>query len=183
MTEEPSVYEQMKEEEEKRQKKGERKGQRGRPRKQKETRVAHESSEDEEVLQQQLRLDDSSEYSEENPEPDEVEPTSDFVTKELEVGDFILVELDVEEGRFKGQRMLHYVGVVEGFSETMIKLKYLRFSSSCGKTSTFHFPDWNDVCEVERKKLKGVLPKPNAGATPRLQRLLKFPLLDGYNLQ
>ena len=183
MTEDPEVYADMKEKEEKRKRKSEGTGKRGRPKKSRPVRAVHDSSEDEEGVQN-VPLNDSSEYSDEQPETDEVQPMSDFVSKEPEVGDYVVLELDIEEGRFKGKRKLHFVGMVEEVGSTgSLKIKYLRLTSQCGNFTNFHFPKVQDTEEVQREKVLGVLHKPITGSTSRLTSLLRFPALRGYNLQ
>ena len=182
MTEDPGVYAEIQENEEKKKRKSEGKGKRGRPKKSRPVNDLHDSSEDEQGMQP-VQLDDSSEYSDEAPERDEVLPASDFINKEPEVDDFVLVELKASEGRFAGNRPLHYVGQVqELLANSRLRVHYLRLTSRCGSWANFHFPERVDESEVDWELVKGVLGKPHTGATKRLRGLFRFPQLASYNL-
>ena len=183
MTEDPAVYAELKEKEERGKRKSEGKGKRGRPKKIRTATAVGDSSEDEQGLQP-VDLNDSSEYSDEVAETDEVEAPSHFINKEPEVGDFVLTKFDVEEGRFKGKRKLHYIGQVQEVpSSAKLSIRFLRLTSVCGNVANFHFPDVNDASDHPREQVVGVLQKPKPGLTRRLSGLFRFPLLDEYNIR
>ncbi|MPC27072.1 hypothetical protein E2C01_020227 [Portunus trituberculatus] len=87
------------------------------------------SSEDED--NPELVLDDSSEYSDEADGEAEDQPYP-FVLKEAEIGDFILVELELEEGRNAGEKV-HYVGKIFSIKDdTSYNVSFLRIKSKFG---------------------------------------------------
>ena len=102
--------------------------------------VTHNSSEEEdEVI---MQLDDSSEYSDEF-EGNENEAPSIFQDRQAIVGDFVLVELELEEGRNAGDKV-HYVGKVMSVSEESgeFSVSYLRLSGKYGINDTFLFSSY-----------------------------------------
>lgn len=74
---------------------------------------AYDSNSSEESDGVQMQLNDSSEYSDENckDEAPHKESTSIFEDKTPEPGDFILVELKVEEGKMKGTPLTYVIRV------------------------------------------------------------------------
>ena len=143
--------------------------------------VTHNSSEEEdEVI---MQLDDSSEYSDEF-EGNEDEAPSIFQDRQAVVGDFVLVELELEEGRNAGDKV-HYVGKVMSVSEESgeFSVSYLRLSGKYGINDTFYFPVIEDTGEVSSEKVLGVLCEPVKGRTQRLSNILKFPFaFDNYGI-
>ena len=127
-----------------------------------------------------LQLDDSSEYSEEVEEQDNT--PYPFADKEPEAGDFILIELELEEGRNVGTKV-NYVGKVLAVEENGgFRVSFLRMSSSFDR-DTFHFPIIEDISEVPQDRFKGVL-MPLKGSTKRLSSIIKIsPPLTGFNMR
>ena len=177
LTENEEAITMLREKDEKRKKKEEKKTtttRRGRPRQRKV--VARDSSEEEEEDHATLELDDSSEYSDEVEDNDDQAP-SPFQDRQAAVGDFVLVELELEEGRNAGAKV-HYVAKVLSVSEESeeISVSYLRMSGKYGVCDTFYFPIIEDTGDVGRDKVLGVLCEPVKGRTQRLSNILKFPL-------
>ena len=175
----------LREKDEKRRKKEEKKTNkpsRGRPRqKQVATHTSEEEEEDEDAVI--LRFDDSSEYSDEFEEFEDEAP-SIFQDRQAIVGDFVLVELELEEGRNAGEK-IHYVAKVLGWSEEseQFSVSYLRLSGKYGINDTFYFPVIEDIGEVTKEKVLGVLYEPEKGRTQRLSNILKFPCaFDKYKM-
>ena len=164
-----------------------RKGIRGRPRKvSTEVRPQANESSEEEGQNVNVSFQDSSEYSEEEPEQQgNFEQPSPFQEKVPEVGDYVLMDLELEGGRFAGERV-HYVGKVVGIESDVLTINYLRLSAKFGNLErpTFYFPDEEDKREEHKDSVVGVLKTPVAGATKRLKKIVKFdvPLL-GYSLR
>ena len=125
-------------------------------------------------------MDDSSEYSDEVEE--DLHTPYPFADKEPEVGDFILVELELEEGRFVGAKV-HYVGKIVGMGEEGgFSVNFLRVKSAFHR-DTFCFPVIEDITEVDRSCCKGVL-VPLKGSTQRLSHLIKISSpLHGFNIR
>ena len=154
---------------------------RGRP-KQKQV-ATQDSDDDDEEDAVVMRFDDSSEYSDEFEEIEE-ETTSIFQDRQAIVGDFVLVELELEEGRNAGDK-IHYVAKVLGWSEEseLFSLSYLRLSGKYGINDTFYFPVIEDIGEVSKENVLGVLHEPEKGRTQRLSNILKFPCaFDQYKI-
>ena len=131
-----------------------------------------------------MQLNDSSEYSDEVLEEEDVTAPTPFQQKEIEEGDFILVELRMEEGRNVGAK-LHYVGKVLAIDDSgEYNVSFLRMSGKFGVNDTFYFPIIEDEMAVKKEEILGVLFEPSKGKTQRLSNILKFdiPLLD-YNLR
>ena len=154
---------------------------RGRP---KQKQVASQDSDDgDEEDAVVMRFDDSSEYSDELEEIEE-ETTSIFQDRQAIVGDFVLVELELEEGRNAGDK-IHYVAKVLGWSEEseLFSVSYLRLSGKYGIDDTFYFPVIEDIGEVSKEKVLGVLHEPEKGRTQRLSNILKFQCaFEKYNI-
>ena len=73
------------------------------------------------------------------------------------MGDFVLVELPLEEGRNVGS-IVCYVAQVLGIEDGgMLNLSFLRMKATCILKNTFHFPYKTDVLTVDREQCKGVL--------------------------
>ena len=127
-----------------------------------------------------LQLDDSSEYSDEVEEV--INSPYPFVDKEPEVGDFILVELELEEGRNVGGKVC-YVGQIMGVGEDgSFSVSFLRINSSFYR-DTFRFPIIEDISDVPPNRCKGVL-MPLKGSTKRLSSLVKISTpLNGFNMR
>ena len=127
-----------------------------------------------------LALDDSSEYSDEVEEdPERPYP---FADKFPEVGDFILVELQLQEGRSAGDNV-YYVGKILALCDNGgFRVSFLR-ASSVFVRDTFRFPIIEDISEVEQSRCKGVL-VPLRGSTQRLSNIIKIsPPLQSYNMR
>ena len=181
LTENEEAIEMLREKEERRRKKEEKKGtkqSRGRPRKK---QVVIQDSEEENEEEVPMTLDDSSEYSDEFEEPDE---SPLFQEREARVGDFVLVELVIEAGRFVGEK-IHYVAKVLDRSEEsgLLSVSYLRLSGKYGMNDTFYFPVIEDVGEVTTEMVMGVLHEPEKGRTQRLSNIVTFSCkFDGYKI-
>ncbi len=112
------------------------------------------SSSDSEDDPMPVELDDSTEYS------DEVEDLAlglseyPFTEKEVEVDDFVLVELEVEAKRESSK--VYYVGKVLGREGGKYNISFLRNKCVYVK-ATFVFPDIEDEQEVESERVIGVL--------------------------
>ena len=130
-----------------------RKGIRGRPRKvSTEVRPQEKDSSEDEEQNLNVSFQDSSEYSEEEPEQQEnFEEPSPFQGKVPEVGDYLLLELELEDGRFAGERV-NYVGKVENVQCDVLYINYLRLSGKFGKDDTFYFPDSVDNREEKKRQ-------------------------------
>ena len=119
-----------------------------------------------------LELDDSSEYSDEVEE--ELRASYPFADKFPEAGDFILVELELEEGRNVGAKV-NYVGKVLAVEENGgFRVSFLRMTSSFYR-DTFCFPIIEDISEVPLERCKGVL-IPLKGSTKRLSSIVEISL-------
>ena len=180
LTEDEEALAILREKDEKRRKKQEKKtttAKRGRPKQRKV--VAHNSS-DEEVDDVLPQLDDSSEYSDEEVETEEQQPSL-FQDRQAAVGDFVLVELQLEEGRTAGEK-IHYVAKVlsvsvesgESGDSGDFDVSYARLSGKSGDNDTFYFPNIEDTGMVSRGNVLGVLCEPEKGKTPRLSNIIKF---------
>ena len=208
LTEDEEAISALREKEEKKRRKQEKApARRGRPRSRQREEVGRDSEEEEAAaIQERVPLDDSSEYSEEEVGV-EVEAPSLFLEREAAVGDFVLVELELEEGRNAGDKV-HYVAKVLSVSEDRgeggsgevgssqvvgssevvgsggeIEVSYLRKSGKYGIDDTFFFPIIEDTGHVGRDKVLGVLCEPLKGQTKRLSKIVKFPMqFVGYNL-
>lgn len=162
------------------------KSQKKQPGKKQKTVAAPQDSSDEEDLDVPgvvaLQLDDSSEYSDEEDEEDFDAPYP-FAQKEAAEGDFVLVELEFEEGREAGTKV-HYVGKILNLEENgQYSISFLRLSSKFGCKDSFYFPNNEDVDTVPREKVQGVL-VPITAKTARLARIVRFqPPLRQYNLK
>ena len=121
-----------------------------------------------------------------NPTPEQqenFEEPSPFEDKVPEVGDYVLLDLEVEDGRFAGERV-NYVGKVVSVECDVLNINYLRLSAKFGKEDTFYFPNCEDKREESKARVVGVLKAPIVGATKRLQNIIKFTVpLQGYNLR
>ena len=143
------------------------------------THISSEEDEEETVMQ----LDDSSEYSEEFEALDDEAPSL-FEDRQPVIGDFVLVELELEEGRNAGDKV-HYVAKVLRVPEESgeFSVSYLRQSGKFGINDTFYFPHIEDIGDVSSEKVLGVLKEPVKGRTQRLSNILKFPFpFDKYNM-
>ena len=131
-----------------------------------------------------MQLDDSSEYSDEVEEVEDVSAPTPFQQKEIEEGDFILVELELEEGRNVGTKV-HYVGkVLTSEDSGEYNVSFLRMSGKFGVNDTFYFPIIPDEMGVKKEQILGVLFEPSKGKTQRLSNILKFAIpLHNYNLR
>ncbi|MPC97425.1 hypothetical protein E2C01_092740 [Portunus trituberculatus] len=119
------------------------------------------SSEDEDNFE--VVLDDSFEYSDEVDGEAEDHPYP-FVQKEAEIGDFILVELELEEGRNAGEKM-HYVGKILSIKDnSSYNVGSLQIKSKFGIPDNFCFPLIEDTANVSKESCKGVL-MPQQGHT------------------
>ena len=179
LTENEDAIEMLKQKDDKKRKKEE-KNNRPSRRRQRRNQVAtpDDSEEEEEEDAVGMMCDDSSEYSDEF---EELRPTpSSFQDRQAVVGDFVLVELELEEGRNAGEKV-HYVAKVVGWSEEseQFSVSYLRLSGKYGVNDTFYFPMIEDIGEVTSEKVLGVLPEPEKGRTQRLSNILKFPCAFG----
>ena len=127
-----------------------------------------------------IPLADSSEYSEEVEE--DLNSPYPFVDKEPEVGDFVLVELQLQEGRFVGTNV-HYVGKILAVGEHgRFSVSFLRVSSVFLRDS-FRFPIIEDISEVDRSCCKGVLATVT-GNTQRLSNIVRIlPPLHSFNIR
>lgn len=138
------------------------------------------SSSDSEDDPMPVRLDDSSEYS------DEVEDLAlgpseyPFTEKEVEVDDFVLVELEVEAKRESCK--VCYVGKVLGREGGKYNISFLR-SKCVFVKDTFVFPDIEDEQEVESERVIGVLVALK-GTTKRQSHIIKIiPPLTSFNMR
>lgn len=73
------------------------------------------------------------------------------------VGDFVLVELTLEEGRNQGSSVCYVARVEEYLEDGMVDLLFLRIKNLACKDS-FTFPTNEDRYSVTREQIKGVLP-------------------------
>ena len=129
----------------------------------------------------QMELNDSSEYSEEN-FSDEPEEVNVFQQKDPEVEDYLLVELEVEEGKTKGTKVNCIAKVLGVEPLNVINVSFMRKSTKM--LNTFVFPAAEDEGEVKPDQVKGVLFPPVPASTPRLQRFVRFPhSLLSYNIK
>lgn len=95
---------------------------------------------------------------------------------------FVLVELELEEGRHAGSKV-HYVGnILNNEENCQYNASCLCMSSKFGCKNNFYFPVNVDISMVT-KKLQGVL-LPVKGKTQRLASILRFqPPLTSFNMQ
>ena len=100
----------------------------------------------------------------------------------FQVGDFVLVELKLEEGRNVGKMVCYVAKVLEVLDNgRRLNLSFLRLRSAFS-TDAFTFPPIEDEEEVTRDQVKGVLVT-TKGATKRQSDLIKVsPPLDSFNL-
>ena len=181
LTEDEESLSNLRAKEERKRKKDEKQGETKRRQKEQRVPIVPDNSDEEEELV--MHLDDSSEYSDEVEEEDVTAPTP-FQQKEPEEGDFILVELELEEGRNVGAKV-HYVGKVLSVDDSgEYNVSFLRMSGKFGLNDTFYFPIIQDEMEVKKEQILGVLFEPSRGRTQRLSSILKFdiPLLS-YNIR
>lgn len=125
---------------------------RGRPKSKKEV-VPDSSDEEEEEANAQALVDDSSEYTDEVEEREPEEP-SPFLDRQAAVGDYVLVELALEEGRNAGQK-IHYVAKALGVENDKLEVSYMRLSGKYGINDTFYYPNIEDTGHVDREKVLG----------------------------
>ena len=113
--------------------------------------VTHNSSEEEdEVI---MQLDDSSEYSDEF-EGNEDEAPSVFQDRQAVVGDFVLVELELEEGRNAGALCWEGNECVRGEWRVFCVLFKTEWEI-WHINDTFYFPVIEDIWEVSSEKVLG----------------------------
>ncbi|MPC75416.1 hypothetical protein E2C01_069803 [Portunus trituberculatus] len=125
-----------------------------------------ESSSSEDEDNPQVVLDDSFEYSDEADGEAEDQPYP--FMQEAEIRDFILVELELEEGRNAGEKV-HYVGKVLSIKDdTSYNASFLRIKSKFGIPDNFCFPLIEDTAKVSKEPCKGVL-MPQQGCTHDFQ--------------
>lgn len=75
----------------------------------------------------------------------------------FQVGDFVLVELSLEEGRNLGTLVCYVAKVLSFEEDDEVQLSFLRMKSAYQK-DTFTFPTIEDVYTVACSQVKGVLP-------------------------
>lgn len=184
LTENEEAISTMREKEEKKRKKAEKEQQKGRKKRTKKTKDNRASTDEEETdADDPMVLNDSSEYSGEEEERD-VEMPHPFQDKVPAVDDFVLVELELEEGRNVGSKV-HYVGKVLSLEDDcQYNISFLRMSSKQGLKDTFYFPVNEDESKVSGDKFFGVLEEPQKGQTQRLCRIVHFKTpLTAYNMR
>ena len=99
----------------------------------------------------------------------------------FQVGDFVLVELPLEEGRNAGTLVCYVAKVMEMQEDGKVKLSFLRMKS-CGQKEMFTFPPIEDMQVYDRSVIKGGLAT-NRGATKRQSDLVKvYPPLMAFNM-
>ena len=158
LTEDEESLSNLRAKEERKRKKDEKQGETKRRQKEQRVPIVPDNSDEEEELV--MHLDDSSEYSDEVEEEDVTAPTP-FQQKEPEEGDFILVELELEEGRNVGAKV-HYVGKVLSVDDSgEYNVSFLRMSGKFGLNDTFYFPIIQDEMEVKKEQILGVLFEPS----------------------
>ena len=98
------------------------------------------------------------------------------------MGDFILVELKLEEGKNMGTLVCYVAQVVAIMEDGHFNLSFLRINSPFAK-DTFSFPTIPDLASVEPGQCKGVLVT-SKGATKRQASLVKVaPPLVAFNMR
>lgn len=153
---------------------------RGRAKKKMQARDDNDSSEDDESVE--MRLDDSFEYSDEVEEED-VELENPFEDKIPQPNDFVLVQLELEEGKNAGTEV-YYVGKVLSCDMSEYTISFLRVSKKMGNKDTFFFPENEDITSVKEDKVKGVLGEPVVAMTKRLARYIRFKKsLSNFNIR
>ena len=99
------------------------------------------------------------------------------------MGDFVVVELDVEASR-KPNDVVHFVGRVDEIDgEGYHIINFLR--SKAYTRDTFYFPDCSDVEKVVRSRVLGVLTLTSTGSTNRQAKMVKVfpPLNNNFTLR
>lgn len=127
-----------------------------------------------------VQMDDSSEYSDEVVDLALSACEYPFAEKEVEVSDFVLVELEVEGKRESSK--VYYVGKVLGMEGEKYNISFLR-SKCVYVKDTFVFPHIEDEQEVERRRVIGVLVALK-GSTKRQSHIIKInPPLTAFNMR
>ena len=103
--------------------------------------------------------------------------------KEAEIGNFNLVDLELEEGWNAGEKV-HYVGKILSIEDdSSYNVSFLRLKSKFGIPDTFCFPLIEDTAKVSRESSKGVL-VPRQGSTQRLSNIVKlYDPLFSFNMK
>ena len=97
------------------------------------------------------------------------------------MGDFVLVELEQEEGRNAGTLVCYVAKVLEILEDGKLQLSFLRIREVFTK-NTFGFPALEDEAPVEPRQVKGVLVT-SQGCTKRQANLVKvIPPLIPFNM-
>ena len=138
------------------------------------------SSDSEDDSMPLIQLDDTSEYSDEVVDMALGPCEYPFAEKVVEVGDFVLVELEVEGKRESSK--VYYVGKVLGSEEGKNNILFLR-SKYVYVKDTFVFPDIEDEQEVDSCRVLGVLVALK-GSTQRQSHIIKInPPLTAFNMR
>lgn len=125
----------------------------------------------------ETELNDSSEYSDEDftGEPKPVEETNILQDKAPEVGDYLLVELPVEEGKTKGT-MFNYIAKVlcleSDENPSVVRVPFLRRTTKM--SDAFIIPAIEDEGDVKLEQVKGFLFASLPAPTSMLKRFVRF---------
>lgn len=138
-----------------------------------------DDSSDEEGVDERLLVNDSSEYSDE--ETTWTEATYPFASNEAQVGDFVLVELTLEEGRTVGTKVCYVAHVLEVMQDGRLNLSFLRMKSAFTK-DCFTFPAVQDETEVEPGCIRGVLVTSKSGTRRQADLIRVKPPLLPFNM-
>ena len=98
------------------------------------------------------------------------------------MGDFVLVELQLEEGRNAGTLVCYVGQVLELQEDGMLNISFLRMRSVFVK-NTFCFPTIEDEEPVTRDKVKGVLTTTRSGTKRQASLIQVTPPLNAFNMQ
>lgn len=80
-----------------------------------------------------------------------------FMQKEAKIGDFILVELELEEGQNVGEKAHHIGKILSVEDDTNCNVSFLWIKSEFGIPDNFCFPLIEETAKVFKKSCKAVL--------------------------
>lgn len=99
----------------------------------------------------------------------------------FQVGDFVLVELTLEEGRTVGTKVCYVAHVLEVMQDGRLNLSFLRMKSAFTK-DCFTFPAVQDETEVEPGCIRGVLVTSKSGTRRQADLIRVKPPLLPFNM-
>ena len=97
------------------------------------------------------------------------------------MGDFVLVQLELEEGRNAGTPVCYVAKVLSFMEDGKLQLSFLRLKNIFGK-NTFSFPAIEDEASVDPRQCKGVLVTCQGGTKRQADVVRVVPPLTSFNM-